>query len=251
MPAAVAVAVAFDVDGTLVDTERDGHRVAFNRAFSELGVDRTWDVEHYGRLLAIPGGRRRLDHDLAAAGLPETERADLVVRLHERKTELFVEMAESGLLTPRSGVTALIDGLRAAGARLGVATTGSGAWVHQLLDRLFPDRFDEIVTSDEAPRLKPHPQAYTVVLQRLGVAPDACVAIEDSAAGLRAACGAGLRCAVVVNGYTRDQALQAADLVVDGFEPTAAVLADPHGLHPRRGLDVETVLRLLPARGSA
>ena len=50
-------AFIFDVDGTLADTERDGHRVAFNQAFAEAGLDWRWDVALYGALLAVTGGK--------------------------------------------------------------------------------------------------------------------------------------------------------------------------------------------------
>src|SRR5687768_11382441 len=55
-------AVLFDVDGTLADTERDGHRLAFNAAFKESGLDWDWSVELYGELLAITGGKERIRH---------------------------------------------------------------------------------------------------------------------------------------------------------------------------------------------
>ena len=55
-------AVLFDVDGTLADTERDGHRLAFNAAFEEFGLDWKWNVELYGELLIITGGKERIRH---------------------------------------------------------------------------------------------------------------------------------------------------------------------------------------------
>jgi phosphoglycolate phosphatase-like HAD superfamily hydrolase len=55
-------ALLFDVDGTLADTERDGHRPAFNQAFKEAGLDWHWDVELYGKLLAVTGGKERMKH---------------------------------------------------------------------------------------------------------------------------------------------------------------------------------------------
>ena len=55
-------ALIFDVDGTLADTERDGHRVAFNVAFREFGLDWNWDVATYGQLLAMTGGKERMKH---------------------------------------------------------------------------------------------------------------------------------------------------------------------------------------------
>ncbi len=53
-------ALIFDVDGTLADTERDGHRVAFNQAFTEAGLEWDWDVELYGELLQVTGGKERI-----------------------------------------------------------------------------------------------------------------------------------------------------------------------------------------------
>ena len=52
-------ALLWDVDGTVAETERDGHRVAFNEAFELAGLPWHWDVAHYGRLLEITGGRER------------------------------------------------------------------------------------------------------------------------------------------------------------------------------------------------
>ncbi|MEA2533037.1 MAG: hypothetical protein QOJ93_848, partial [Actinomycetota bacterium] len=68
MPAALE-AVIFDVDGTIADTERHGHRVAFNLAFERLGLPYRWGEEEYGRLLETPGGEQRLKAYLGAQGL--------------------------------------------------------------------------------------------------------------------------------------------------------------------------------------
>ena len=57
-------ALIFDVDGTLADTERDGHRVAFNQAFEHAGLDWNWSVELYGKLLAVTGGKERMAYYL-------------------------------------------------------------------------------------------------------------------------------------------------------------------------------------------
>ncbi|MDE2119313.1 MAG: HAD family hydrolase, partial [Betaproteobacteria bacterium] len=55
-------ALIFDVDGTLAETERDGHRVAFNRAVAALGLAWHWDEALYGRLLEVTGGKERMLH---------------------------------------------------------------------------------------------------------------------------------------------------------------------------------------------
>lgn len=241
-------AIVFDVDGTLVDSERDGHRVAFNRAFEEAGLDDRWDVELYGELLEITGGDRRIKAYFERRGVPADEAADLAHRLHPRKTEIFTEMARNGDFEPRPGVRELLSGLEEAGVRLAVATTGTGAWVHPLLERLFgPERFEVVVTADEAPVRKPDPSAHLLAVERLGVAPARAPAIEDSLNGLRAAKSAGLACVIVVNDYTREQDFGDADLVLDGFGAPgvrASVLSDPHALDPPGRLDVETLRRL-------
>ncbi|HLJ09292.1 MAG TPA: HAD-IA family hydrolase, partial [Acidimicrobiia bacterium] len=211
-------AVIFDVDGTLVDSERHGHRVAFNRAFAEFGLPYEWDEPTYGRLLAVTGGQRRLHAYLAERGVDGPARDDLVPRLHARKTELFVGLAAAGEVPARPGAVRLLDELGGAGVTVAVATTGSRAWVRPLLDRHFgPGRFAAVVTGDDCPRRKPEPDAYLAALDALGVDPDAAVAVEDSDNGVRAARAAGLAVAVVTNDYTAGQALPGAAVVLDGF----------------------------------
>lgn len=241
-------AVVLDVDGTLVDSERDGHRVAFNRAFEEAGLPDRWSVERYGELLATTGGERRLGVYFEQQGMSEVQRRPLARRLHARKTDIFVDMAKAGEIEARRGVTELLDDLERSDVRLSVATTGTGRWVRPLLDRLFGlERFEAVVTSDEAPDRKPDPSAHRLALERLDLPAAAAPAIEDSENGLRAAKAAGLSCAVVTNEYTRGQDFGDADLVLDGFgsvSAEAAVLADPHGLDPKGRLDVATLRAL-------
>ena len=73
-------ALIFDVDGTLADTERDGHRIAFNRAFDEAGLDWVWSVDLYGKLLSVTGGKERIRHYLEHFN-----------RVFERPPDLFEE----------------------------------------------------------------------------------------------------------------------------------------------------------------
>ncbi|HVX33720.1 MAG TPA: HAD-IA family hydrolase [Solirubrobacterales bacterium] len=226
-------AAVFDVDGTLVDSERDGHRVAFNRAFAAAGLPCHWDEETYGRLLAVTGGRRRLAGYLEERGVDAVAAAELAGRLHRAKTEIFVELVRAGEISPRPGVKALLAELKAAGARLAVATTGSADWVEALLATEFADvAFEVVVTRREAPALKPEPDAYLLALGLLGGGAGTAVAIEDSGNGLRAAVRAGLPCVIVTNDYTAGQDFGGADLVRDRFE----------------SLDAETLRRLAERR---
>lgn len=212
-------AVIFDVDGTLADTERDGHRPAFNAAFAEHGLDVHWGVAEYGRLLAITGGRRRIAADLRARGLGEVEAQQLAARVHATKTDLFAARVASGVIVPRPGLAELVADLLAADVRLAVATTGSRSWVAPLLDRLlggFPAQV--VVTGDDVAELKPDPEVYLRALAQLGLPATAALAVEDSAVGLRAAVAAGLPTVVVTNDYTAGQDFTGAAAVLPGYE---------------------------------
>jgi HAD superfamily hydrolase (TIGR01509 family) len=222
-------AVIFDVDGTLADTERDGHRVAFNEAFEAAGLNYRWSVEEYGQLLTITGGRRRIEYYLQSSGHSPTEAAALAAQLHRDKTRRFAALVRTGAMQARPGAAELISALRAEGVATAVATTGTGEWVLPLLDVLFGlDAFDVVVTGSDVTDLKPDPAVYLETLVRLDLTPADAVAVEDSANGVQAAVSAGLRCVAVINGYTRDQDLSGAVAVLDD-------LARPDGVSVLRG----------------
>lgn len=217
-------AVIFDVDGTLVDSERHGHRVAFNAAFTAAGLPHRWGAEEYGRLLRITGGRRRIAAWLEETGLGTEEAAVLAASLHKDKTERFRVLVEQGRIPARPGVHDLIGRLAGVGVALAVATTGSREWVEPLLAGLFePGTFETVVTGTDVPLLKPDPAVYHDVLARLGLRPEAALAVEDSENGLRAALGAGLQCVVVTNDYTSGQDFTGALAVAQDFSGVRAL----------------------------
>ena len=241
-------AVVFDVDGTLVDSERHGHRVAFNLAFEEFDLPYRWDEDGYGDLLRVTGGQRRIEGYLAAHGVG-AERAELAAALHRRKTAIMTELIDQGRIAARPGVARLLAALAEAGSALAVATTGSRSWVEPVLARALPGcDFAVVVTGDDVETRKPDPEAFARAVRLLGLPVGQVVAVEDSAEGLASAVGAGLRCAVVVNGYTEDHDLGAADLVLDGFglpDRPARVLADRRSTGCAGVLDVATLGRIL------
>jgi HAD superfamily hydrolase (TIGR01509 family) len=205
-------ALIFDVDGTLADTERDGHRVAFNLAFAEHGLDWNWDEDLYGELLTVTGGKERIRHFVEHHATDVAGRPDfnaLVAALHATKTEHYVRLVASGQLPLRPGVARLINEARAAGLRLAIATTTTPENVEALLRAaMAPDAmtwFEVIGAGDVVPAKKPAPDIYHWVLERLELAPDACLALEDSENGLAASLGAGIPTLVTENAYTRGQ----------------------------------------------
>lgn len=219
-------AVVFDVDGTLAETERDGHRPAFNAAFARHGLGVEWDPVEYGALLGVTGGRHRVAQYLRANGHgPDAD--ELAARVHRTKTELFRDHVLAGGCAARPGVIELVDGLAAAGIRIAIATTGRRRWVEPLVTGLLgADRVHVMVTGESVRRLKPDPEAYLLALRGLSLPAEEVLAVEDSAVGLRSALGAGLATAVVTNGYTAGQDFTGAAAVLPAFDRPEPLTAD-------------------------
>jgi HAD superfamily hydrolase (TIGR01509 family) len=212
-------ALIFDVDGTLAETERDGHRVAFNRAFAESGYDWNWNEQLYGELLEVAGGKERLRHYLNEY-LPEFKPAgeldEFVVKIHDLKTHHYQQLLAQRVITLRPGVKRLISEARSQGFRLAIATTSTIPNVMALIDeQLEADWFEVIAAGDIVPAKKPSPDIYHYALEKMNLAPEECIAFEDSYQGLVAAQEAGLKTIVTVNDYTKHQNFAGAWLVVN------------------------------------
>ena len=216
-------ALLFDVDGTLADTERDGHRPAFNRAFEEFGLDWRWDAELYGRLLAVTGGKERIryfvEHFLTDYVKPD-DFDTLVAELHKAKTRHYTDMLANGAIPVRPGIRRLLDEARQAGLRLAVVTTTTPQNVTELLRHSLAEDaeswFEVIAAGDIVPAKKPASDIYHWALQEMKLRPEQCLAFEDSHNGLRASRGAGVKTLVTVNGYTAHER----------FDDAVAVLSD-------------------------
>ena len=232
-------ALVFDVDGTLADTERDGHRIAFNRAFADAGLDWIWSVEVYGELLSVTGGKERIRYylDRFNTGFERPDDLDgFIAGLHRTKTEHYMALMAEGAIPLRPGVLRLLIEARDAGIRLAIATTTTPENVSALVRSTLPpgamDWFEVVGAGDIVPEKKPAPDIYRWVLDQMHLAPDQVVAFEDSVHGLSAARGAGIECVVVtVNDYTRAQDFAGATVVLDTLgdedEPARAMAGRP------------------------
>ena len=201
-------ALIFDVDGTLADTEA-AHRAAFNDAFAEVRLDWHWDDATYIRLLGVSGGKERIAHHWRMVEPDVAEGAAMqatVERVHAIKTRLYESRVSGGQLPLRPGVLRLMREALASGLRLAIATTTSPVNIAALLGRAigrdWRTHFAAIGDASTAPVKKPHPQVYLQMLDALQLPAPACLAIEDSSNGLRAAVAAGIATVITPNGFT-------------------------------------------------
>jgi HAD superfamily hydrolase (TIGR01509 family) len=203
---AVPLALVFDFDGLILDTETPEFR-AWQEVFAAHGgslstddwahvigsTDSGWTAE--GALAAQTG--REFDHD------------DLYAEWKPRQVELLA--AEQ----VRPGVLDLLGEAKRRGLALGVASSSPRWWVQGHLERLgLYECFDSVSTGDEVERTKPDPAVYRLAVGRLGVPGGSALALEDSPNGVRAAQAAGLRCVAVPNEVSRHLDLSAADALL-------------------------------------
>lgn len=216
-------ALIFDVDGTLADTERDGHRPAFNAAFAEAGLPWHWDESFYGTLLDVTSGKERMRHyaqkfDPGTAARPDFE--TLLDNLHMLKTAHYQRLLASGAIRLRPEIGQLICDARTEGLRLAIASSSKRENIVGLLQaNLGPqgDAWFEAIASGELKiAKKPAPDLYNWVLERLGLPARDCLAVEDSAHGLAASHAAGIPTVITRGGYTADEDFDDARVVLAG-----------------------------------
>jgi HAD superfamily hydrolase (TIGR01509 family) len=238
-------ALIFDCDGVLADTERDGHRVAFNETFADIGLPVQWSEQEYGVKLAIGGGKERMaslltDEFVRANGLPpdpEGQR-ELLADWHKRKTARYKEMVRAGRLPARPGIARIVNEALEAGWTVAVASTSAEESVRAVLEHTVGPanaaRF-AVFAGDIVPAKKPDPAIYILALDRLGIPAAEGIVIEDSRNGLLAAVAAGLRCVVTVSSYTvREDMTEAALVVTSLGDPgeSARILANRSEAEP-------------------
>jgi HAD superfamily hydrolase (TIGR01509 family) len=220
-------AVFVDLDGVIMDTERDGHRVAFNQTFKEFGFTDVWDVAYYHELLQTGGGKERMKRHWATKGfskpVPEAEIDDLIAAMHKRKTAIMVDMIEHARLPLRPGIHRFLDEAMERDLSISLCTTSNEATAMAVTSKALADiRFDHVLAGDIVSRKKPDPAVYLLALKKTGLGGNEAFVIEDSRNGVMSARGAGLHVLVTTNGYTESEDLSDGDIIV-------TCLGDPDG----------------------
>jgi HAD superfamily hydrolase (TIGR01509 family) len=211
-----ALAVIFDMDGVIVDSEPYSMQALVD-VLHRYGIAPTEDDlrRSYGR---------RVRDDLVDYFIRYGVVADVTTAIAYKQARYYHLAA--GQLKPFVGVIPLLKRLRDHGYRLALASSGDRVKVAFGLQALdLNGIFEAVVTGDDVSQSKPDPEIYLTAAQQLGVSPVACVVIEDAPVGVDAAKRAGMRCIAVTNSVAREQ-LHKADLIVDALsEDLSPVLA--------------------------
>ncbi len=244
-------AIIFDVDGTLAETERDGHRVAFNLAFREFNLDWDWDIDLYGKLLEIAGGKERIKFYIQHYQpdfVPPIPLDEFIPKLHQTKTKYYAQLLSDNSITLRPGVKRLISSARQKGVRLAIASTAAVPNVISLVQTALGDEalswFEVIAAGDMVEKKKPAPDIYLYVLEKMALNPEECIVIEDSHQGLLAAKAANLKTVITVNEYTKNHDFTDAFLVLNHLgEPDFPFTVLRGNVDNKTYFDLDLVLR--------
>ncbi|MDA3941477.1 MAG: HAD-IA family hydrolase [Spirochaetia bacterium] len=221
-------AVFFDQDGVIIETEKDGHRVAFNSAFKEFGLDIEWDGEYYNTLLKVGGGKERIRYYLEKINYTGSEYQknpdSYIKKIHLKKTEIFVELIKSGKLPLRPGIRRLMEEINSRGIFLGICTTSNEKAALAVEKYMLKGiQIDMILAGDIVKHKKPDPEIYKLALKKSGIPTLNAFVVEDSRIGVLAAKAAGLSVIATLNEYTIDEDVSSADIIVDSLEADGGI----------------------------
>ena len=210
-------AVIFDVDGTLLDTERI-YMKAWKEAAAEAGYVMPDVVLQKTRAVNTKDAARIFEEEIGNGFSYQAVRP-IRVRIAEE-----IIKRESPILKP--GVLELLAFLEGKGIRLSVAssTNQQGTREHLAESRIL-DRFEVVVGGDMVTNGKPHPDIFLKAAEALGAAPEECIVVEDSPAGIRAARAAGMKAVLVPDqAAITQEIIDMADVVLNSLLEMPAYL---------------------------
>lgn len=200
-------AVIFDVDGVLIDSY-EPHFKSWLAMFGEHGA--TFTEEQFRKTFG------RTSHDIIANLYGGELTPEEIEAWDDRKESLYRDLIRHDF-PAIDGADELVDALHAEGFKLAVGSSGPPENIALTLECLNrAEKFDAVVTRADVTRGKPDPQVFQIAAERLGVAPEHCVVIEDAAAGIEAANRAGMASVALTGTATRTE-LAHAQLVVDSL----------------------------------
>lgn len=210
-------AVIFDVDGTLLDTERI-YMKAWKEAAAEMGYVMPDRVLQMTRAVSQKDAARIFEEEIGN-GFSYTAIRPIRVRIAEE-----IIARESPILKP--GVLELLAFLKEKGIRLAVASsTNTQTTKAHLASSGILDPFEAVVGGDQIVNGKPHPDIFLKAAEALGVAPEDCIVVEDSPAGIRAGFTAGMKTVLVPDqAVITDEIIAMSDKVLKSLAEMPAYL---------------------------
>ena len=215
-------AVIFDVDGTLANTERDGHLPACNEAFKKMGLPIEWDWPYFKTLMkSIQGNANRLRDELERKfKLSKIVMESIIIEFEVLKKDLYIHKYLPQLQL-RSGVIEFIEAVKSTGLKMAIVSTSYEIQINELIkNQLTPyyKSFSPILGKESGVKTGEEGVLYTICANTLGVSPRECLAIEDSEVGLKAALKAGISTVITYNEYTKDENFEGALEVLPSLE---------------------------------
>lgn len=206
-------AVIFDLDGTLIDSEPI-HMASWNQILKPFGV--TYSFEAYKSCVGIG------DFEFASATVRQHRLAADPQQLVQLKIALYRDLVRNVDL--REGVAELLVALQEKGVKLAVASSESSAVIREILGNKGIDRyFSAVIGSDRVRRKKPDPECYLLAMEELNVTAAEALAIEDSTAGVQAACNAKIPVIAVPHRFTKGATFPGALFIANSFAEVASI----------------------------
>ena len=184
--------VYWDLDGTIANTELEGHLPAFNLAFNDFGIDWNWDPNEYIQLLRVNGGKNRIA--FYSKSNNEKISDDLIIKIHEKKQFHYLEFIKNNCIQFKTGVYRLINELHRKKVRQFIVTSSSRRQVDLIVENLFSgfNPFEFIIASEDVELMKPNPFPYLKAVQLSGIKKNNSIVFEDSNPGLKSSLAAKL-----------------------------------------------------------